>query len=86
MAQVIGTYCGCFVICRELMKAMADNKNNLFDSADIGLGGNSTNPTSNALDVPLGLTLNPSNGGFIFLEKGLEVNNKKIQNKKRIIF
>ena len=31
MAQVIGTYCSCFLICRELMKAMADNKNNLFD-------------------------------------------------------
>ena len=31
MAQVIGTYCSCFLIFRELMKAMADNENNLFD-------------------------------------------------------
>jgi len=28
-------------------------KDNLFDSAKIGLGGNSTNPTADDLDVPL---------------------------------
>ena len=31
-------------------------KDNLFDSAKIGLGGNSTNPTANDLDVPLSVT------------------------------
>jgi hypothetical protein len=31
-------------------------KDNLFDSAKIGLGGNSTNPTATDLDVPLSVT------------------------------
>ena len=53
-------------------------KNNLFDSADIGLGGNSTNPTSNALDVPLGLTLNPSNGGLTITSSSLNVLEVKV--------
>lgn len=53
-------------------------KDSLFDSADIGLGGNSTNPTSNALDVPLGLTLNVSNGTVVKTKSDLNVIEVKV--------
>tara|TARA_R100001079_G_C4348723_1_gene110134 strand:- start:161 stop:514 length:354 start_codon:yes stop_codon:yes gene_type:complete len=53
-------------------------KDSLFDSADIGLGGNATNPTSNALDVPLGLTLNVSNGGLVITNSALNVIEVKV--------
>ena len=46
------------------------------------MGGWKANPGS----CNKGFKPNPSNGGSAFLEKGFEVNNKKIQNKKRIIF
>ena len=35
-------------------------KDNLFDTADVGQGGNATNPISDTLDVPLGLTITPT--------------------------
>lgn len=53
-------------------------KDTLFDTADIGLGGNSTNPTSNALDVPLGLTLNIANGGITVTNSSLNVIEVKV--------
>ena len=45
-------------------------------------GGWNANPGS----CNKGFKPNPSKGGSIFLAKGFEVNNRKIQNKKRIIF
>jgi len=42
------------MITDELKTLIATHiKDNLFDSAKIGLGGNSTNPIANDLDVPL---------------------------------
>ena len=35
-------------------------KNTLITSGDVGLGGNSTSPSSTQLDVPLGLNITPS--------------------------
>tara|TARA_E500000318_G_C3517168_1_gene194849 strand:+ start:70 stop:408 length:339 start_codon:yes stop_codon:yes gene_type:complete len=45
------------MITDELKTLIATHiKDNLFDSAKIGLGGNSTNPTATDLDVPLSVT------------------------------
>ena len=46
------------------------------------MGGWKANPGS----CKRGFNPKPSKGGFEFLEKGFEVNSKKTQNKKRIIF
>jgi hypothetical protein len=49
-------------------------KDNLFDSAKIGLGGNSTNPIADDLDVPLSaISLTVANGGLILTKSDLNV-------------
>ena len=55
-------------------------------SADLGLGGNSTNPTSTALDVPLGLTtsqvtLTESESEYNLLEIKVSVDGTNIDGK-----
>lgn len=45
------------MIVDELKSLVATHiKDNLFDSAKVGLGGNSTTPTATDLDVPLSVT------------------------------
>jgi len=58
-------------------------KDNLFDSADLGLGGNATSPSATSLDVPLGLTLTPTitKSDLNVLEVKVSVDGNSIQGK-----
>ena len=72
------------MITDELKNLVATHiKDNLFDSADLGLGGNSTNPTATDLDVPLGLNLTPviTKSDLNVLEVKVSVGGGSIQGK-----
>jgi len=72
------------MITDELKSLVATHiKDNLFDSADLGLGGNSTNPTATDLDVPLGLDLIPTvtKSDLNVLEVKVSVGGGSIQGK-----
>lgn len=72
------------MIVDELKSLVATHiKDNLFDSADIGLGGNATNPTATDLDVPLGLSLTPTvtKSSLNVLEVKVSVAGSTIQGK-----
>ncbi len=44
------------MITDKLKALIIDELNSLVSTADLGMGGNSTNPVATALDVPLGLS------------------------------
>lgn len=72
------------MITDELKTLIANHiKDNLFDSAKIGLGGNSTNPTATDLDVPLSAT--PSiiitKSDLNILEVKVSISGSSIQGK-----
>jgi len=74
------------MITQELQRLVMTHIKDLVANADLGLGGNSTNPINNTLDVPLGLNIS---GGSIVksdsdenvLEVKVSVNSSTISGK-----
>ena len=74
------------MITQELQNLVMQHIKGLIANADLGLGGNSTNPINNTLDVPLGLNIS---GGSIVksdsdenvLEVKVSVNSSTISGK-----
>jgi len=72
------------MITDELKTLIATHiKDNLFDSAKIGLGGNSTNPTATDLDVPLSVTptITKTKSDLNVLEVKVSISGNSIQGK-----
>lgn len=70
---------------RELVTSIIiDNANGYFDSAKVGLGGNSTNPTATDLDVPLTSvtpTIVKTKSDLNVIEVKVSVDGQNIQGK-----
>jgi hypothetical protein len=64
------------MIVDKLRELIIDNIQSQVAKADLGLGGNSTNPTATSLDVPLGLTT--SQAALVESESNLNVVEFKI--------
>lgn len=72
------------MITDALTSKMAEHlRDNLFDSAKIGLGGNSTNPTATDLDVPLSVspTIVKTKSDLNVIEVKVSVAGDSIQGK-----
>ena len=72
------------MITDELRTLVATHiKDNLFDTAKVGLGGNSTSPTANDLDVPLtaSTTIVKTNSSLNVIEVKVSVAGSAIQGK-----
>ena len=72
------------MITDELRTLVATHiKDNLFDTAKVGLGGNSTSPTATDLDVPLtaSTTLTITNSSLNVIEVKVSVAGSAIQGK-----
>ena len=72
------------MITDELKTLIATHiKDNLFDTAEIGLGGNATSPTATDLDVPLSAptTLTITNSTLNVIEVKVSVSGSAIQGQ-----